>query len=206
MADDSRTTDRPGRVVPAERDAAVAALLPHVPFDGWTHRGVRMALAEIGVPADDAELLFPGGAADMIETFCDWADRRMEAEAATLDLAARRTHERVRSVIAPRPGVAGSAIECAACGRLCRSDRRCDLARGGRSVRGFQLVHQARDPWRRLCRDAALLAARQQRGRRCHADLPRSAACRHRPHRHSPPARRERVRPVAPGVTQGALS
>jgi ubiquinone biosynthesis protein COQ9 len=85
-----------------ERDAAVAALLPHVPFDGWTHRGVRMALAEIGVPADDAELLFPGGAADMIETFCDWADRRMEAEAATLDLAARRMHERVRAVIALR--------------------------------------------------------------------------------------------------------
>ena len=45
-------------------------------------RALRMALADIGVPPDDAELLFPGGAADMIEAFCDWADRRMEAEAA----------------------------------------------------------------------------------------------------------------------------
>jgi ubiquinone biosynthesis protein COQ9 len=85
-----------------ERDSAIAAMLPHVPFDGWTTRGLRMALAEIGMPADDAELLFPGGAGDMIEAFCDWADRRMEAEAATHDLASRRMHERVRAVIALR--------------------------------------------------------------------------------------------------------
>ena len=85
-----------------ERDAAIAAMLPHVPFDGWTFRAVRMGLADIGVPPDEAELLFPGGAADMIEAFCDWADRGMEAEAATLDLVARRVHERVRAVIALR--------------------------------------------------------------------------------------------------------
>src|SRR3984957_20662295 len=85
-----------------ERDAAIAAMLPHVPFDGWTFRALRMGLAAIGVPTDEAELLFPGGAADMIEAFCDWADRGMETEAATLDLAARRVHERVRAVIALR--------------------------------------------------------------------------------------------------------
>ncbi len=85
-----------------ERDAAIAALLPHVPFDGWTARALRMGLRDIGVPADEAELLFPGGAPDMIEAFCDWADRGMEAEAATLDMADRRVHERVRAVIALR--------------------------------------------------------------------------------------------------------
>jgi ubiquinone biosynthesis protein COQ9 len=85
-----------------ERDAAIAAMLPHVPFDGWTFRALRMGLADIGVPTDEAEVLFPGGAADMIEAFCDWADRGMETEAATLDLAARRVHERVRAVIALR--------------------------------------------------------------------------------------------------------
>ena len=52
-------------------------------------------------PPDDAELLFPGGTADMIEAFCDWADRRMEAAAATLD-PALRLHQRVRAVIALR--------------------------------------------------------------------------------------------------------
>jgi ubiquinone biosynthesis protein COQ9 len=85
-----------------ERDAAIAAMLPHVPFDGWTIRALRMGLADIGVPADEAELLFPDGTPDMIETFCDWADRGMETEAATLDFAARRLHERVRAVVALR--------------------------------------------------------------------------------------------------------
>jgi ubiquinone biosynthesis protein COQ9 len=79
----------------AERDAALAAMLAHVPFDGWTRRALRMGLADIGVPADDAEQLFPGGAADMIETFCDWSDRRME-DAAALD-PEMRLHQRVRA-------------------------------------------------------------------------------------------------------------
>jgi ubiquinone biosynthesis protein COQ9 len=84
-----------------ERDAAIAAMLPHVPFDGWTVRALRLGLRDIGVSPDEAEVLFPGGAADMIEAFCDWADRAMEAEAATLD-PAMRVSERVRAVIALR--------------------------------------------------------------------------------------------------------
>jgi ubiquinone biosynthesis protein COQ9 len=86
----------------AERDAAIEAMLPHVPFDGWTRRSLRMGLADIGASPEDAEVLFPGGAPDMIEALCDWADRRMEAGAASLDVAAMRTHERVRAVIVLR--------------------------------------------------------------------------------------------------------
>ena len=85
----------------AERDAAIAALLPHVPFDGWTRRALRAGLADIGVPPEDAELLFPGGAADMIEAFFDGADRRMAEGAAALD-PTMRLHQRVRAVIALR--------------------------------------------------------------------------------------------------------
>jgi len=86
----------------AERDAAIAAMLPHVPFDGWTRRALRMGLADIGVAADEDELLFPGGSRDMLEAYSDWADRTMAAEAARLDLAERRLPERVRAVIALR--------------------------------------------------------------------------------------------------------
>jgi len=86
----------------AERDAAIAAMLAHVAFDGWTARALRRGLGDIGVPADDAEILFPGGATDMIQAFCDWADRGMEAEAATRGLDAMRVSERVRAVIALR--------------------------------------------------------------------------------------------------------
>jgi ubiquinone biosynthesis protein COQ9 len=85
----------------AERDAAIAAMLLHVPFDGWTRRSLRMGLTDIRVSPEDAELLFPGGTADMIEAFCDWADRRMETASTTLD-PDLRLHQRVRAVIALR--------------------------------------------------------------------------------------------------------
>jgi ubiquinone biosynthesis protein COQ9 len=85
-----------------ERDAAIDALLPNVPFDGWTMRALRQALAASGQEPEDAPLLFPGGAADMIEAYCDLADRRMEGEAARLDMALLRVPARVRAVIALR--------------------------------------------------------------------------------------------------------
>jgi ubiquinone biosynthesis protein COQ9 len=84
----------------AERDAAIGAMLPHVPFDGWTYRALRRGLRSIDVPEADAELLFPGGAPDMIEAFCDLADRLMEQDAAAL--AETRVSRRVRAVIAAR--------------------------------------------------------------------------------------------------------
>ena len=84
-----------------ERDAAIAATLPHVPFDGWTYRALRHGLAGIGASPEDAALLFPRGAGDTIETYCDWADRQMEQGAASLD-PALPLNRRVRSVIALR--------------------------------------------------------------------------------------------------------
>lgn len=85
-----------------ERDAAIAAMLPHVPFDGWTRRALRQGLADIGAPLDDAELLFPGGAGDMVSCFCDLADRQMGAGAAAMDWTDLRLPQRVRAVIALR--------------------------------------------------------------------------------------------------------
>ena len=52
------------------------------------------------MPADEADLLFPLGTVDMIETFCDLADRRMEEAAAALPDETRPA--RVRAVIALR--------------------------------------------------------------------------------------------------------
>jgi ubiquinone biosynthesis protein COQ9 len=85
-----------------ERDAAIQAMLPHVPFDGWSRRALAMGLAAIGAPADEADLLFPGGAAALVEAFCDLADRRMTEATAALDLAGKGLTKRVRAVIALR--------------------------------------------------------------------------------------------------------
>jgi len=78
----------------AERDAALEALLPNVPFDGWTVTALRRAAGP------DADLLFPGGAAEMVEAWCDFEDRRMEA--AALGGLPGRLPERVRGLIALR--------------------------------------------------------------------------------------------------------
>jgi len=85
-----------------ERDAAVEALLPSVPFDGWTSKGLRTALASIGADPADAAMLFPGGAADMVATFIDLADRKMAAGAAAMDMSGMRVPARVRAVLALR--------------------------------------------------------------------------------------------------------
>jgi ubiquinone biosynthesis protein COQ9 len=90
---------RPPERLP-ERDAAIDAMLPHVPFDGWTMRALRSGLADAGMPPDEATLLFPDGAADMIAVFCDLADRRMIDAAASL--SETRLTGRVRAVIALR--------------------------------------------------------------------------------------------------------
>ena len=79
-----------------ERDAAIEALLPNVSLDGWTIAALRAAAGP------DADLLFPGGVPDMIETYVDLGDRQMVAGAAALDLQGRRLPTRVREVIALR--------------------------------------------------------------------------------------------------------
>jgi len=84
----------------AERDAAIEAMLPNVPFDGWTVRALRSGLTAAGLPEDEAAILFPGGAADMIAVFCDLADRRMTEAAAGSTEA--KLAARVQAIIASR--------------------------------------------------------------------------------------------------------
>lgn len=84
------------------RDAALDALLPLVPKLGWTFAALRRGLRDGGGDPADAELLFPGGAPDMVEAFIDLADRRMEQQAAAQDMSGLRTPARVRAVIALR--------------------------------------------------------------------------------------------------------
>ena len=60
-----------------ERDRLIEAVLPDVAFDGWSRRALRVAAQRIGIPAGEAEALFPRGAPDMIAAFSHWADRQM---------------------------------------------------------------------------------------------------------------------------------
>ena len=79
-----------------ERDAAITAMLPLVATGGWT----LATLIEAAGP--DADLLFPGGATDMVEAYCDLGDRWMEQDASALPLPGLRLPERIRAIVAAR--------------------------------------------------------------------------------------------------------
>lgn len=85
--------------VEPETAAVIDALLPQIAFEGWTSKALRQALQSIGQPPEDAPLIFPGGAADMIEAFCTLADRRMVEAAEAEDWSARRIPARVKRVL-----------------------------------------------------------------------------------------------------------
>jgi ubiquinone biosynthesis protein COQ9 len=69
------------------RDQLIEAMLPDVPFDGWSSRTLRTAAGRVGMPTEEASALFPGGSADMVAAFSRWADRHMldRLEGASLD-------------------------------------------------------------------------------------------------------------------------
>jgi ubiquinone biosynthesis protein COQ9 len=61
----------------SERERLIAAILPDVPFDGWSQRALRGAARRAGIPYGEAAALFPRGAPDLIAAMSHWADRQM---------------------------------------------------------------------------------------------------------------------------------
>lgn len=81
-----------------ERDAAIATVLDLVPSFGWSVASLRSGAEDLA----DLDMLFPGGALDLIEAYCDLADREMEADAALANFEGLGLTKRVRAVIALR--------------------------------------------------------------------------------------------------------
>ena len=79
----------------SQRDALIEAMLPDVPFDGWSRAALRAAARLIGVPAAEALALFPDGPADFAACFSRWADRRMLDRLESLPPGELRVPERV---------------------------------------------------------------------------------------------------------------
>lgn len=65
--------------IPARKDALLLALLPNVPFDGWTRAAMRTAAAQAGIDPTELALLFPRGPRDVAAWFSAWADRQTVA-------------------------------------------------------------------------------------------------------------------------------
>ncbi len=79
----------------AQRDALIMAVLPHIPFDGWSDKALAAAAENTGVGAGAVRRFFPGGVKDAIAHFIDLADRRMLEDLAAHDLPSMKVRERV---------------------------------------------------------------------------------------------------------------
>jgi ubiquinone biosynthesis protein COQ9 len=79
----------------SQRDALIEAMLPDVPFDGWSRATLRAAARRIGMTAAEALALFSGGPAELVACFSRWADRRMLDRLESLPLDQLRAAERV---------------------------------------------------------------------------------------------------------------
>jgi ubiquinone biosynthesis protein COQ9 len=61
----------------SQRQALIEAILPDVPFDGWSRAALRAAARRVGITFEEAQALFPAGAVDLVAGFSRWADQRM---------------------------------------------------------------------------------------------------------------------------------
>ena len=77
------------------KDALLRALLPAVPFDGWTRAAMRAAAARTGIAMREIDALFPGGPRDVVAWFSRWADRQTLAVLMARKAQRLRTSERI---------------------------------------------------------------------------------------------------------------
>lgn len=84
------------------RDTLLMAVLPHVPFDGWSPMALRQGALDAGLAEGDVARLFPGGPIDAVAHFVDLADREMMAAMAGEPLEDLKIRARIALVIRRR--------------------------------------------------------------------------------------------------------
>jgi len=85
-----------------QRAALIGAILPNVPFDGWSRPSLRAAARQVGMPVEEALALFPNGAAELVACFSRWADLRMLDRLEITDLEPLRIPERIALAVTTR--------------------------------------------------------------------------------------------------------
>ena len=80
----------------------IAAMLPHVAFDGWTTATVRAGARDAGIDPDIAALAFPGGAGAMVVAYTALADERMAAAVAAAGIDTMKIRARITLCVRTR--------------------------------------------------------------------------------------------------------
>lgn len=88
--------------IAARKDALLLALLPNVPFDGWTKAALRVAAARVGIDASELALLFPRGPRDAAAWFSHWADRQTSEALRRRRIGTLKIRERIAAGVSTR--------------------------------------------------------------------------------------------------------
>jgi ubiquinone biosynthesis protein COQ9 len=83
----------------SQRAVLIEAMLPDVPFDGWSRAALRAAARRAGIPVPEALALFPNGPADFSACFSRWADQRLLDRLESLPLGELRVPDRIALAI-----------------------------------------------------------------------------------------------------------
>jgi ubiquinone biosynthesis protein COQ9 len=84
------------------RPHLVEAMLPHVPFDGWSRVAAEAAAADLGLNPAIAGIAFPGGRFEMVSAYIALADGRMAEALDTPAYRALKVREKITTAIRTR--------------------------------------------------------------------------------------------------------
>lgn len=85
----------PSPIDPSPADRLLDAVLPHVPFDGWSQAALDAALRETGIDPALARAIYPRGGVDLALAWHRRGDAAMVSALAGRDLTALRIRDRV---------------------------------------------------------------------------------------------------------------
>jgi ubiquinone biosynthesis protein COQ9 len=86
----------------SQRAALIEAILPEVPFDGWSRAALRAAARRCGMTFEEAHALFPRGAVDLVAGFSRWADQEMLNRLEAAPPSGARIADRIAAAVATR--------------------------------------------------------------------------------------------------------
>lgn len=85
-----------------QRDMIIMAALPHVLFDGWTIKALKLGAKEAGFEETLVDRLFSGEPRSAVRHWLDLADRMMLEDIAKVDLDAMRIRDRIAFIVRTR--------------------------------------------------------------------------------------------------------
>lgn len=84
------------------RPGILAAVLNHVPFDGWSDLAIKNAAGDLGLPPDFLKMAYGGGIAEMVEVHLGNLDAALEKALSKKKLDKMKIRERIKTAVLTR--------------------------------------------------------------------------------------------------------